>query len=251
MPGHYNGEGTTDETMAPYGMWTPFRSVVGMTFDGEDSCVSTLENDLAVLAIGPNEDGAFIGDVTGYLGYGWNNYSFTSSENTGNVTTGAVSTLGYPGLIDGGNIMQRTDGPTYPVVLSADNEFNLCGEDVKVLQQGSNLTGGSSGGPWVVNFSGVNADLSLPDPEIPPEFEPSVGEAPIMAVVGVTSFGSFDPNDPKDNFSSQLGQNAKFPDEDYGGYGAGNIGALVEEICSTEAPEGGTLASAGYCDGAD
>ena len=35
----------------------------------------------------------FIGDITGYLNYGWNNYSFISSSKTGNLQTAAVTTF--------------------------------------------------------------------------------------------------------------------------------------------------------------
>ena len=42
--------------------------------------------------------------------------------------------------------MQRTDGPTYTTTVGGAGQ----------LQQGSNLTGGSSGGPWIVNFRGRN-----------------------------------------------------------------------------------------------
>jgi hypothetical protein len=79
------------------------------------------------------------------MAYGWNNYSFVSSPKTGNLRTAAVTALGYPGLMDLGRIMQRTDGPTYTTTIANAGQ----------LWQGSNFTGGSSGGPWVVNFSGT------------------------------------------------------------------------------------------------
>jgi hypothetical protein len=131
--------------------------------------------------------------------------------------------------MDLGQIMQRTDGPTYTTT--------VC--NAPQLWQGSNLTGGASGGPWVVDFSGRNAALSNGAVE---------GNQSVIAVVGVTSWGSADPHEPKDNFSSQFGQNTQFPSADYGGYGAGNIGSLLASLCSTAAPEGGTLAAQGYCD---
>ncbi|WP_132977304.1 hypothetical protein [Thiobaca trueperi] len=46
--------------------------------------------------------------------------------------------------------MQRAEGPTYTTTVANAGR----------LWQGSNFTGGSSGGPWVVNFSGRNASLS-------------------------------------------------------------------------------------------
>jgi hypothetical protein len=229
-PGHYGAADATFDQIAPYGSWAPFRVTRATSWvDGTDvGCGAARENDLAIMAIG-KVDGQFIGNVVGWLSYGWNNYSFVSSPKTGNLSTAAVSTLGYPGLMDLGQIMQRTDGPTYTTT--------VC--NAPQLWQGSNLTGGASGGPWVVNFSGRNAALSNGAVE---------GNQSVIAVVGVTSWGSADPNEPKDNFSSQFGQNTQFPSADYGGYGAGNIGALLASLCSTAAPEGGPLAAQGYCD---
>ena len=100
------------------------------------------------------------------------------------------------------------------------------------------MTKGSSGGPWIVNFSGRNAVRSGGAVQ---------GTSPVMAVVGVTSWGSPDPNAPKDNYSSQFRQNSRYPNASYGVYGAGNIGALINTLCAAAAPGGGTLASAGYC----
>lgn len=149
--------------------------------------------------------------------------------------------------MDNFQIMQRADGPAFASMIATDDEEFGCGDgnDYRILQQGTNFTGGSSGGPWVVNFSGRNAELGVDEAS---GEAAEIGEAADMAVIGVTSFGSPDPNQPKDNFASQFGQNVEFPEEDYGGYGAGNIGALMQEICESEAPEGGTLASQGYCD---
>ena len=67
-----------------------------------------------------------------------------------------------------------------------------------------------------------------------------------MAVVGVTSWGSADPNSIKDNYSSQFRQNTAYPAADYGGRGAGNIGSLLNTLCNTMV-DGSTLASQGYC----
>ena len=68
-----------------------------------------------------------------------------------------------------------------------------------------------------------------------------------MAVVGVTSWGSADPNAPKDNYSSQFRQNARYPNANYGGFGAGNIASLLNKLCS-RVIDGATLAAQGYCD---
>ena len=229
-PGHYGAAGATASQIAPYGTWVPFRVTRSTSWvNGTDTgCNDARANDLAVMAV-RRQGGQFIGDRVGYLGYGWNNYSFVSSPKTGNLSTAAVSTLGYPGLLDGGRIMQRTDGPTYTTT--------VCG--APQLWQGSNLTGGSSGGPWIVNFATRKAVRSGGAVE---------GQQSGLFVIGVTSWGSANPNNPKDNYSSQFRQNAEFPNGDYGGYGAGNIGALLDSLCGTTAPEGGTLEARGYCD---
>jgi hypothetical protein len=131
--------------------------------------------------------------------------------------------------MDNGAIMQRTDGPTYTTTLGGAGQ----------LWQGSNFTGGASGGPWVVNFMSRAAVLTGGAVE---------GTASTIAVIGVTSWGSSDPNVPKDNWSSQFRQNTRYPNASYGIYGGGNIAALLNTLCSSAAPGGGTLASQGYCD---
>ncbi len=145
-PGHFGITGATAAQIAPYGTWNSAALVRPASWsNGTDiGCGSARDNDLAVIALNKNAKGQFVGDLVGYMGYGWNNYSFVSSSKTGYLRTAAVSTLGYPGLMDLGRIMQRTDGPTYTTSVCKAGQ----------LWQGSNLTGGSSGGPWVVNFSG-------------------------------------------------------------------------------------------------
>jgi hypothetical protein len=229
-PGHYGPTGATAAQIAPYGTWTGATLVRPASWSaGTDiGCGAARDNDLAVIALNKNARGQFVGDFVGYMSYGWNNYSFVSSPKTGNLSTAEVSTLGYPGLMDSGRIMQRTDGPTYKTTVCNAGQ----------LWQGSNLTGGSSGGPWIVNFSGRNAALSG---------GAVAGTAPVMAVIGVTSWGSSDPNRIKDNYSSQFRQNARYPLASYGIYGAGNIASLLNTLCSSAAPGGGTFASRGYC----
>ena len=229
-PGHYGAAGATAAQIAPYGTWGWNTLVRPATWaSGTDiGSGAARDNDLAVFAIAKNGSGQFIGDVVGYMSYGWNNYSFVTSSKTGNLHTAAVSTLGYPFLMDSGAIMQRTDGPTYTTSVGGAGQ----------LWQGSNFTGGSSGGPWAVNFSGRNPALAGGAVS---------GTASTIAVIGVTSWGSADPNAIKDNFSSQFRQNTRYPNADYGGRGAGNIGSLLNTLCSAPAPGGGTYASQGYC----
>lgn len=229
-PGHYGAAGATAAQIAPYGTWNWITLVRPASWaNGTDiGTGAARDNDLAVIALGKNAAGQFVGDLVGYMGYGWNNYSFVTSAKTGNKHTAAVSTLGYPFLMDGGRIMQRTDGPSYTTTLGGANQ----------LWQGSNFTGGSSGGPWVVNFRSRSAVLAG---------GAVAGTASTIAVVGVTSWGAADPNAPKDNWSSQFRQNTRYPNAAYGIYGAGNIASLLNTLCAAPAPGGGTLASQGYC----
>lgn len=226
-PGSYQGS-------SPYGEWTPIASIWANTWsNGTDiGSGSAVDNDLAVMIVGKNASGQFISEVVGgHLNYGWNNYAFLKSKKTGNLWTASVTTLGYPALLDEGEIMQRSDGPTYLTTLN----------DAHQLYQGSTFTGGSSGGPWIVNFGYEN-----------PQFSNGAGpgqKAMSNVVVGVTSWGTADPNKPKDNYSSQFTQNKRYPKADYGGFGAGNIAALLNNICAKK-PAGSsqTFKQLGYCD---
>ncbi|SAK44554.1 Glutamyl endopeptidase precursor [Caballeronia pedi] len=230
IPGHYGASGATAAQIAPYGRWSWAALVRPSTWaNGTDTgSGSARNNDVAVIALAKNASNQFIGDITGYLNYGWNNYSFISSPKTGNLQTAAVSTFGYPTLLDGGAIMQRTDGPTYTTTVSGASQ----------LWQGSNLTSGASGGPWIVNFRARDAALTG---------GAVVGNSSNLAIVGVTSWGSSDPNAPKDNYASQFRQNTQYPNATYGNYGSGNIASLLNSLCSSAAPGGGTYASQGYC----
>ena len=79
-----------------------------------------------------------------------------------------VSILGYPCNFDSCNIMQRVDsGDHRPASTAADNN---------AYEYGSDMTGGSSGGPWIENFGD------------PASAAPTGGFATRNAVVGVTSY---------------------------------------------------------------
>lgn len=229
-PGHYGVTGATTAQTQPYGVWTWARVVWPTTWqNGTDTgSGSARNNDLAVIILAKNARGQFIGDLTGWMTYGWNNYSFTSSAKTGNLSVAATSTAGYPALMDSGKIMQRADGPSYLTTVSGANQ----------IWQGNNFTGGSSGGPWIANFVSYNPALSG---------GAVIGTSPVMAVVGVTSWGSADPNGSKDNYSSRFGQNTQYPNAAYGIYGAGNIGSLLNTACSGIISGTTTYAAAGYC----
>jgi hypothetical protein len=225
-PAYYKGN-------KPYGSWSWQYAVLSLSWsNGTDKGVGPARaNDLAVIVLSKNAQDPFAGDVVGWLNYGWNNYSFVKSGKTGNLWTASLSTLGYPALLDSGAILQRSDGPSYLTNIRGAGQ----------IYQGSNFTGGASGGPWIANFGYENPDYSGgAGPG-----EQAVGNI----VVGVTSWGSANPNLPKDNYSSQFRQNTQFPGSSYGVYGAGNIGALVNVACNGIPQAGGpTNAALGYCD---
>ena len=154
-------------TSAPYGTWSWAQVVVMTSYkNGTDSCAVrgiVCRNDVAVIRLAP-QSGAFPGTRTGWFGYGWNGYGFNSQN------LALINQLGYPVSHDAGNRMQRTDSEGF-----VGNATSFSGNTI----WGSRQTGGSSGGPELVNL-GVAAALS----------GVSYGaEANFNTVVGVTSWG--------------------------------------------------------------
>jgi hypothetical protein len=138
------------------------------------------------------------GDKAGYYGYGWDGFGFNSSDQA------LINQLGYPVSHDSGNFMQRTDSQGFVDAALADNTV-----------WGGRQTGGSSGGPELVNL-GVLASLS----------GTGVGsEATMNVVVGVTSWGYTDTSVKQQGASPFLST---------------NIVPLVDAACTT----GGTT----FCD---
>ncbi len=141
IPAYRNG-------VAPYGVYTAQGAwVLTSYYAGTDSCASrgvVCKDDVAVLRLNKSNN-SYAGTRAGWFGYGWNGYGFNSKSQT------LISQLGYPVALDGGLLMERTDaqGQTTPS-FSNNTVF------------GSGQTGGSSGGPFVLNLgvapvlSGVN-----------------------------------------------------------------------------------------------
>ncbi|WP_115080731.1 serine protease [Synechococcus sp. N32] len=226
----------SSETSTPYGTWKSLVEVLPRAwYNGTDSGSGACRNnDVAIIALQP-ESGKFLGKTTGWYGYSWGGYSFRKNSKT-KRTTAAVTTVGYPGLLDNGLIMQRQDGPAY---------LAKCKGKGEQIYQGSNFTGGSSGGAWLVNFDTASVGV--------PSFSggASKGSQSSMSVVGVTSWGASDPNRPKDNWSSRLGKNKEYPKSSYTNadskmVGEGNIGSLLNSICAVKV-KGKSLYELGYC----
>ena len=163
VPGYKSGS-------APYGNWSAKSTLVLSAYlNGSDPCsTSTAPNgvicrdDVAVVVLNP-QGGSLPGTNTGWYGFAYNNAGFTPS---GRVH---LTQIGYPGCLDNGAIMERNDSEGFKSSSHANNTL-----------LGSLMCGGSSGGPWLINF-GKRPTLTSTT---------SGSSAQINTVVGVTSWGS-------------------------------------------------------------
>lgn len=173
VPGYSSGS-------APYGTWTVRKArVMTSYYAGTETCATAgvvCPNDVAVLELNA-QSGAYPGTNTGYFGYGWDGYGFTGSGVSNNNLT-QVTQLGYPAGLDSGAIMERTDSYGYT---SSSSSYNTI--------IGSQQTGGSSGGPWLVNFGLA--------PTVTNSVANQGSEAGSNRVVGTTSWGYTAPNTQK------------------------------------------------------
>jgi V8-like Glu-specific endopeptidase len=184
VPAYNNG-------IAPYGVSTAkSASVLASYFDGTNSCFQAgviCQNDVAVITLNQ----PYVGTNTGWLGVGADGYGFTPAAWT------QITQLGYPVALDGGLLMERNDSLGYVDGNRSNNTII-----------GSLMTGGSSGGPWVLNL-GMPPSLSGTD----------FGQAPVHNLVaGVTSWGFGEFNDQKLMGASP--------------FTSGNVWALLAEACA-------------------
>lgn len=152
---------------APYGVWTAAKVYALPAYlKGTSNCAVkgiVCDTDVAVIVLKPNSNGRYAGDSTGWFGYGTGGYSYNSKK------LAQITQLGYPASLNDGAEMIRTD--SYGFV-----DTSLSGNTVI----GSGQTGGSSGGPWLVNFGFA----SSPDGSNPVGADPER-----LIVVGTTSWG--------------------------------------------------------------
>jgi len=131
MPAYQNGN-------APYGVWTAATIWIKTSyFTGTDSCAVAgvvCTNDVAIIVLNP-QNKVYAGTNVGWYGTGWNGFGFNPSNQV------LINQLGYPVALDGGNLMLRNDAQGF---MSGSNSNNT------VI--GSLMTGGSSGGPWLINL---------------------------------------------------------------------------------------------------
>ncbi len=182
-------------------------------FNGTDVCTQSgvvCNNDIATITLAP-KSGVQAGTTLGWYNYGWNGYSYSTTAVLGGARAVQITQLGYPVAFDSGYQMQRTDAVGW---------YYTSG-NLKNTQIGSAQTGGSSGGPWLVNFGTTPAINTA---------SASHGSQPIQSVVGVTSYGSTTVGYNRLG-ASYFGQNTAYPSANYGGYGAGNIGKLMQDTC--------------------
>jgi V8-like Glu-specific endopeptidase len=142
--------------IAPFGTWTAafvrttntWATGLGAVPNAADYAMMEM-NDL---------NGNRIGSVTGF--FGWQTLSLNPNH---------VTMLGYPAGFDSAELMHRVDAESFRNTPPSTVEY------------GSDMTGGSSGGPWVQNFG-----------------EPSIGQSGgtnpgLNRVVAVTSYGFVSP----------------------------------------------------------
>ncbi|PNG27167.1 hypothetical protein CR492_05250 [Methylocella silvestris] len=153
-----------DNGKAPYGKWKGVQAFALPSYvNGSDSCATpgvVCENDVAVITLYKGR--SLPGKRTGWLGYAYGGFSMNASGQA------HITQLGYPVGLDKGAVMERGDSQSYIDPANSDNTII-----------GSNMDGGSSGGPWIVNF-GISPTFTGEDAGVDPD--PNV-------VVGVTSWG--------------------------------------------------------------
>jgi len=179
--------------VAPFGNWTVHRAFVTTGYlHGTDNCAVAgvvCPDDVAVLVLNP-QNGAYVGTQTGWYSYGVNGFGFSNG-----ITH--VTQIGYPLCLDTGERMERNDSQG---IVSASMSSNTI--------IGSLMCGGSSGGPWLINFG------------LRPTLTGNINGSAFKAntVVGVTGWDYTDPT------VKQMGASP---------FRSTNIGALVTAACNS------------------
>lgn len=201
----------------PYGM---FQAVAWRVPDpyyfGTDTCSQTgvvCNNDIATVTLNPRNS-VYAGSLVGTFAIGHNGYGLVSNSTYFTRPVGQITQFGYPKALDFGYQMERTDAVGW---------YHTSGA-LRNTQIGSAQTGGSSGGPWFVSFGTV--------PQVTDTAVASLGSAPVMAIVGVTSYGSTTKGYNRQG-ASYFGINKEFPQTSNGSYGPGNVGKLMLDTCTS------------------
>ena len=165
VPAHQQGN-------APFGAWSWNWVITTASWNGSNGNVPNA-GDIAIIELEDKEvDGEVrrLGDLVGSFGF-----------RTNSLKNNHTKKIGYPGNFDSGQIMHQVDS----------EDFRSGGKGTRLY--GSDMRGGSSGGPWVMNFGDNDRDTG-------PGLEPWRPNR----IVGVTSYG-FKDAAPKVQGSSILG----------------------------------------------
>ena len=122
--------------VAPFGSFGAVFATVWDTYASQSACIAggvVCTNDFGVIVLAQNT--IWPGNAAGKLGYSTSGYGLTSNDEA------LFTQLGYPVSHDKGERMMRTDSQSY-------RDMSLLGNNI----WGSSQTGGSSGGPEVVNL---------------------------------------------------------------------------------------------------
>jgi V8-like Glu-specific endopeptidase len=172
---------------APFGVWTAKAAIVLTSYyAGTDGCAQygvICPDDVALLVLTGDP-----GHSTGWFGYWYGGgYSGTGLFQ--------ITQLGYPAGLDDALYMERTDSYGYTNASLSHNTII-----------GTNMNGGSSGGPWIENFGLPSALTGETNGSFPEQ----------NVVVGVTSWG-YTSTGPKEAGAAP--------------FTSGNIGTLVTTVC--------------------
>jgi hypothetical protein len=177
-------------------------------YDGSDVCDENspgivCENDIALVVLDnisapPNLIGQRPGNVGGYFNYASGNYGFTNLNGNGPVSA-QLTQIGVSSNLENGRKMFAT--------YSVGTQTDLNG-----VRIGSGASGGSSGGPWLVNFGVPPTDSSA-----------SATDAQANTVVATTSWGYKNPA-LKVQGASRFDTNQAFPT-------TSNVQSLVNAYC--------------------
>ena len=155
--------GTGNGKRTPYGTWNWSYGIIPVQWITSAGALPNNEDfgilELVDQAVPPS---AVVKNISAYIG------KFTPL--IGRLFDNHVTMLGYPCNFDSCNIMQRNDSSDHRLGAGTAYEY------------GSDMTGGSSGGPWVQNFGN-------PDGAAPTGFWTERN-----AIIAVTSYGYVDPN---------------------------------------------------------
>src|SRR5215470_8524550 len=166
--GQADPAGSQTSSQRPFGSWVAQFVIVSATWNNTSGALPN-NGDFGLIVL---QDQSFSGaapiSVKTEVGA-----SFTAVTN--NLADTHVTILGYPCNFDSCNILQRND--------SSDHRVGSTATGNNAFEYGSDMTGGSSGGPWVQNFGDPLSAAPT-----------GVRNLTRNAVVGVTSYGFTDPN---------------------------------------------------------